>query len=63
MIERNIKAYFKNVGKGIGAYVMVSVPLLKKMGITQDSREIKVIYDEEKQTITIIKRKLEETNE
>lgn len=57
MEKRNANVSFSKVGNGIGARIILSVPLLKKMGITESEREVEVVYDEEKQTITIQKRR------
>lgn len=57
MEKRNANVSFSKVGNGIGARIILSVPLLKKMGITENEREVEVIYDYEKQTITIQKRR------
>ena len=56
MEERTIKVFFGKAGNGVGAKLTLSVPLLKKMGITPENRDVKVIYDEERQTITIQKK-------
>lgn len=57
MEKRNAKIQFPKVGNGTGARVVLSLPLLKKLGIDQENREVEIIYDEEKQTVTIQKRK------
>mgnify|MGYP001163099722 FL=1 len=57
MEKRNANISFSKVGNGIGARVILSVPLLKKLGITQEDREVIITYDEEKQNITIEKKK------
>ena len=54
---RNAKISFSRSGNGIGAKLPMSVPLLKKFGITQEEREVEVIYNEEEQTILIKKKK------
>ncbi|EGR53333.1 hypothetical protein [Fusobacterium mortiferum] len=56
MEKRTANVSFSKSGNGIGARIILSVPLLKKLGITQENREVEVIYDEEKQTITIKKK-------
>lgn len=57
MEKRNAKISFSRSGNGIGAKLPMSVPLLKKFGISQDEREVEIIYDEENQTIIIRKKK------
>lgn len=57
MEKRILKVSFSKTGNGMGARIPLSIPILKKMGITQDDREIELIYDEEKQIITIQKKK------
>lgn len=57
MEKRILKVSFSKAGNGMGARIPLSIPILKKMGITQDDREIELIYDEEKQIITIQKKK------
>lgn len=56
MEKRNANVSFSKSGNGIGARIILSVPLLKNLGITPDERKVEVIYDEEKQTITIQKK-------
>lgn len=57
MEKRNAKIQFPKVGNGTGARIVLSLPLLKKLGITQDERDVEIIYDEDKKTVTIQKRK------
>ena len=57
MEKRNAKISFIKSGNGMGAKIILSIPLLKKLGITPDDREVEVDYDEKKQEITIKKRK------
>lgn len=57
MEKRFLKVSFSKTGNGIGARIPLSIPLLKKLGITQEEREIELVYDEEKQIITIQKKK------
>lgn len=56
MEKRNANVSFSKSGNGIGARIILSVPLLKTLGITPDERKVEVIYDEKKQTITIQKK-------
>ncbi|MEJ6467297.1 hypothetical protein [Fusobacterium ulcerans] len=57
MEKREGKISFSRAGNGIGAKLPLSVPLLKKFGITQDEREVEIIYNEDNQTIIIKKKK------
>ncbi len=57
MEKRTLKVSFSKAGNGIGARIPLSVPFLKKLGITQEEREVDIVYDEEKQIITIQKKK------
>ncbi len=57
MEERKANISFPKSGNGIGARIVLSVPLLKKLGITQEERAVIVTYDEENEIITIRKEK------
>lgn len=57
MEKRNANISFSKVGNGIGARLILSVPLLKKFGITPEEREVVVIYDENSQSIIIQKKR------
>lgn len=57
MEKRNAKISFSRSGNGVGAKLPLSVPLLKKFGLTQENREVEITYDEENQTILITKKK------
>lgn len=57
MEERKANVSFPKSGNGIGARIVLSVPLLKKLGITQEDRAVIVTYDEENEVITIRKEK------
>ncbi|WP_427043230.1 hypothetical protein HUW86_09910 [Fusobacterium sp. SB021] len=57
MEERKANISFPKSGNGIGARIVLSVPLLKKLGITQEERAVIVTYDEENGIITIRKEK------
>lgn len=56
MEKREGKVTFSKSGNGIGAKVALSIPLLKKFGITQETREIEIVYDEKNQVILIKKK-------
>ncbi len=57
MEKRDAKISFIKSGNGMGAKIILSIPLLKKLGITPEDREVEVVYDEENGEITIKKRK------
>ncbi len=57
MEERKAKISFPKSGNGIGARIVLSVPLLRELGINQDDRAVIVCYDKEKEVITIRKEK------
>lgn len=57
MEKRNAKIQFPKSGNGTGARIILSPPLLRKLGINQEEREVVVTYDEEKQQVIIQKRK------
>lgn len=58
MEKRITKVSFHKSGNGIGARINLSMPLLKKMGITTDERDVAICYEEDR--ITITKSKKEE---
>ena len=57
MEKREVKISFGKSGNGIGAKLTMPIPFLRKLGITQEEREVEVLYDEENQIITIKKKK------
>ena len=57
MEKREALIQFPKMGNGTGARINLSVPLLKKIGFSQEEREVEVLYDEENQKIIIQKRK------
>ena len=57
MEERKAKISFPKSGNGIGARIVLSVPLLRELGINQDDRAVIVCYDKEQEVITIRKEK------
>lgn len=56
MIERDVKISFIKMGTGKGAKINLSIPLLKSLGIDENNRDVKIIYDKATETITIKKR-------
>lgn len=57
MEKRDSKISFSKSGNGIGAKITLSMPLLRKIGITPENKEVEVIYDEEQGKIVILKKK------
>lgn len=58
MEKRDLNISFYKAGNG-GISTKMNLPKkwIEKMGITPENRGVEVIFDEEKQSITIIKRK------
>lgn len=57
MEKRDLKVSFGKSGNGIGAKLTLPIPFLRKLGITQEEREIELILDEEREVIEIRKKK------
>ena len=57
MEKREALIQFPKMGNGTRARINLSVPLLKKIGFSQEEREVEVLYDEENQRVIIQKRK------
>nr|DAN35374.1 MAG TPA: Toxin SymE, type I toxin-antitoxin system [Caudoviricetes sp.] len=51
--ERKAKISFGKMGTGKGSRINLSIPLLKSLGITEENREVLIIYDDEAKTVTI----------
>ena len=52
MEERKVKVTFGKAGNGTGARISLSVPNLKKLGVTPEDRNIVIVYEDDKTTIT-----------
>lgn len=52
MEVRKVKTIFLKAGNGLGARIGLSVPQLKRLGITPEDREIYITYDEDKIILT-----------
>lgn len=57
MEKREVKVSFGKSGNGIGAKLTLPIPFLRKLGITQEERDIELILDEERQVLEIRKKK------
>ena len=56
MERRNGRVSFHKSGSGRGAKVTIPIPWLRKMGISEENREITFIFDEENQKLIIEKK-------
>lgn len=57
MEKRDLKISFGKSGNGVGAKLTLPIPFLRKLGITQEERDIELIFDEERQVLEIRKKK------
>lgn len=57
MEKRELKVSFGKSGNGIGAKLTLPIPFLRKLGITQEERDIELTFDEERQVLEIRKKK------
>ncbi len=57
MEKRILKISFSKAGTGMGAKLTLPIPVLRKLGITQEEREIELTFDEKKQVLEIRKKK------
>ena len=57
MEKRELKISFGKAGTGKSARLVVPIPWLRKLEITENEREVYLILDEEKKRLTIEKRK------
>lgn len=57
MEKRSLKISFSKAGTGMGAKLTLPIPVLRKLGITQEEREVELTFDEERQVIEIRKKK------
>ena len=48
MEKRNVRVSFQKSGNGRGARITLSIPWLRKMGISEEKREVVITYDEKK---------------
>lgn len=57
MEKRVLKVSFSKAGTGMGAKLTLPIPVLRKLGITPEEREIELTINEEKQVLEIRKKK------
>lgn len=57
MEKRSLKISFSKAGTGMGAKLTLPIPVLRKLGITQEERDVELTFDEERQVIEIRKKK------
>ena len=57
MEKRVLKISFSKAGTGLGAKLTLPIPLLRKLGITPEAREIELLLDEKKQVLELRKKK------
>ncbi|MEH1739770.1 MAG: AbrB/MazE/SpoVT family DNA-binding domain-containing protein [Fusobacterium varium] len=57
MEKRELNVSFAKAGNGKNARVVVPIPWLRKLNITEEEREIDLIFDEDNQQLIIKKRK------
>ena len=57
MDKRVLKVSFFFFLTGMGAKLTLPIPVLRKLGITPEEREVELIFDEEKQVLEIRKKK------
>lgn len=55
MEKRNVKISFHKAGNGRSAKITVPIPWLRKMGITEENRNVIFSFDEETKKLTIEK--------
>ncbi len=57
MEKRDLNVSFYKAGNGISTRISLPKKWINDMELTEDCREVELIYDEEKKTITISKKK------
>lgn len=56
MEKRELNISFGKAGTGKSARLVIPIPWLRKLEITEDEREVYLIFDEEKKQLIIKKR-------
>lgn len=57
MEKRELNISFAKAGTGKSARLIVPIPWLRKLGVTEEEKEVYLILDEEKKQLIIEKRK------
>lgn len=57
MEKRDLKISFYKAGNGVSTRLNVPIVWLRKMDITENDREVELIFDEKKQHLLIKKKK------
>ena len=57
MEKRELNISYGKAGNGKSARLVIPIPWLRKLNITEEEREINLIFDEERQQLIIEKRK------
>lgn len=57
MEKRDLNVSFYKAGNGISTRISLPKKWINDMELTEDVREVELVYDEEKKTITISKKK------
>lgn len=57
MEKRELNISFAKAGNGKNARLILPIPWLRKLNITEDEREVELILDEENQQLIVKKRK------
>lgn len=56
MEKRDLKITFHKAGNGRGSKLSLPIPWLRKLGITEESRDIELIFDEENKCLVLKKK-------
>ncbi len=57
MEKRDLNVSFYKAGDGTGTKITLPKPWLRKMGVTEEEKQIELTFNEETQEITIRKKK------
>lgn len=57
MEKRELNISFAKAGNGKNARIIIPIPWLRKLNITEEEKEIDLIFDENNQQLIIRKRK------
>ena len=57
MEKRDLNISYSKAGNGKNARLIVPIPWLRKLGITEDSRMVELIFDEENNSLIVEKKK------